>query len=60
MNARTQCVFLGAGPALSCVSRACFAGALLDGGLGPSAWFMPGGHVVLHVFCDRASQSESE
>ena len=42
MNARTQCVFLGGGPALSCVSRACFAGALLDGGLGPSASLMPG------------------
>ena len=42
-------MFLGGGPALSCVFRACFAGALLDGGLGP-----PGANrhfdVALHVF----------
>ena len=46
MNARTQCVFLGGGPALSCVFRACFVGALLDRGLAPQAFM-----VAAMLFC---------
>ena len=53
-------MFLGGGPALSCVSRACFVGALLDRGLAPPGVYGRC-HVVLHVFCECfVSPSESE
>ena len=56
-------MFLGGGPALSCVFRACFAGALLDRGLAPPV-FMVAAMLFCMCFASvlrvRVSQSESE
>jgi hypothetical protein len=58
-------VFLGGGPALSCVSRACFVGARFVGAWSCAPAFLAPQLLGLHVFCEcsvstHASQSDPE
>ena len=52
MNARTQCVFLGGGPELSCVFRSCFVGACFVGVWSCAPPFLAPQLFGLHVFCE--------